>query len=122
MVLAGILVANLLSTSAFMDVISTLLSPLFRGILGLPPETAGPILLGFLRKDIAVGMLIPMRLLPSQMVVAVVTLAMTFPCIATFIVLWRELGVRDMLKTIGIMIVAALAAGGALNVLFYLAS
>jgi ferrous iron transport protein B len=56
------------------------------------------------------------------MVVAVVTLAMTFPCIATFIVLWRELGVRDMLKTIGIMIVAALAAGGALNVLFYLAS
>jgi ferrous iron transport protein B len=67
-------------------------------------------------------MLIPMRLLPSQMVVAVVTLAMTFPCIATFIVLWRELGVRDMLKTIGIMIVAALAAGGALNVLFYLAS
>ncbi|NLO56077.1 MAG: ferrous iron transporter B, partial [Thermovirga sp.] len=121
MVLAGVLVANLLSTSAFMDVISALLSPLFRGVLGLPPETAGPILLGFLRKDIAVGMLIPMRLLPSQMVVAVVTLAMTFPCIATFIVLWRELGVRDMLKTIGIMILAALAAGGALNALFALA-
>ena len=122
MVLAGVLVANLLSTSAFMDVVSALLSPLFRGVLGLPPETAGPILLGFLRKDIAVGMLIPMRLQPGQMVVAVVPLAMTFPCIATFIVLWKELGAKDMLKTIGIMILAALAAGGVLNFLFALAS
>jgi len=51
-----------------------------------------------------------------------VTLAMTFPCIATFIVLWKELGVKDMLKTIGIMILAALAAGGVLNFLFALAS
>jgi ferrous iron transport protein B len=63
-----------------------------------------------------------MRLQPGQMVVAVVTLAMTFPCIATFIVLWKELGVKDMLKTIGIMILAALAAGGVLNFLFALAS
>jgi ferrous iron transport protein B len=121
LVLVGVFVANLLSTSTIMHTVSTFLAPLFRGILGLPPETAGPILLGFLRKDIAVGMLIPMRLDPGQMVVAVVTLAMTFPCIATFIVLWRELGLRDMLLSIGIMILAALVAGGLLNALFALA-
>ena len=121
LVLVGVFVANLLSTSTVMHTVSAFLSPLFRGVLGLPPETAGPILLGFLRKDIAVGMLIPMRLDPGQMVVAVVTLAMTFPCIATFIVLWRELGLRDMLLSIGIMILAALVAGGLLNALFALA-
>lgn len=121
LVLVGVFVANLLSTSSVMHSVSAVLSPLFRGILGLPPETAGPILLGFLRKDIAVGMLLPMGLEPGQMVVAVVTLAMTFPCIATFIVLWKELGLRDMLLSIGIMILAALTAGGILNALFALA-
>ena len=121
LVLVGVFIANLLSTSAIMGSFSAFLSPLFRGVLGLPPETAGPILLGFLRKDIAVGMLLPMGLDPGQMVVAVVTLAMTFPCIATFIVLWRELGLRDMLLSIGIMILAALVAGGLLNALFALA-
>lgn len=120
LVLVGVFIANLLSTSSIMHSVSAFLSPLFRGLLGLPPETAGPILLGFLRKDIAVGMLIPMGLEPRQMVVAVVTLAMTFPCIATFIVLWRELGLRDMLLSIGIMILAALTAGGILNALFSL--
>lgn len=122
MVLVGVFVANLLSTSALMDSVSAFLSPLFRGILGLPPETAGPILLGFLRKDIAVGMLIPMGLQPDQMVVAVVTLAMTFPCIATFIVLLRELGLADMLRSVGIMLLTALTAGGILNALFALVS
>ncbi len=122
LVLVGVFVANLLSASAFMGTISNFLSPLFRGLLGLPPETAGPILLGFLRKDIAVGMLLPMGLNPGQMVVAVVTLAMTFPCIATFIVLWRELGFKDMLRSVGIMLLAALTAGGVLNAIFALAS
>lgn len=121
LVMVGVFIANLLSTSAIMGSVSAFLSPLFRGVLGLPPETAGPILLGFLRKDIAVGMLLPMGLDPGQMVVAVVTLAMTFPCIATFIVLWKELGLRDMLFSMGIMILAALIAGGILNALFALA-
>ena len=104
MVLAGVLVANLLSTSGFMTVVSALLSPLFRGVLGLPPETAGPILLGFLRKDIAVGMLIPMRLQPSQMVVAVVTLAADLPLHSHLHRAVERTGVKDMLKTIGIMV------------------
>jgi ferrous iron transport protein B len=87
----------------------------------LPPETAGPILLGFLRKDVAVGFLLPLGLEPHQLVVASVTLSMTFPCIATFVVLLKELGVKRLLEALAIMIIAALAAGGALNFLFSLA-
>jgi ferrous iron transport protein B len=67
-------------------------------------------------------MLLPLGLSASQLVVAVVVLAMTFPCIATFIVLWKELGIGRMLASVGVMIVSALTAGAVLNGLFLLLS
>ncbi len=39
--------------------------------------------MGFLRKDLAVGMLMPLGLTFHQLVVASMMLAMFFPCIAT---------------------------------------
>jgi len=65
-------------------------------------------------------MLLPLGLEASQLVIAVVVLAMTFPCIATFIVLWKELGLRKMFASVGVMILTALAAGASLNGLFLL--
>ena len=106
--------------AGILSALARLLAPFFRGFLGLPPEAAGPILLGFLRKDVAVGLLIPLGLTPRQMVVAVVTLAMTFPCIATFIVLGKELGGRKAAASVAIMIATALIAGGTLNLVFSL--
>jgi ferrous iron transport protein B len=50
-------------------------------------------------------------------VVATVTLSMTFPCVATFIVLWRELGGRRLAASMGIMIASAMAAGAAVRLL-----
>ena len=44
-------------------------------------------------------------------------LAMFFPCIATFVVLLRELGAVNMLKAAGIMIATALIVGGILNLI-----
>ena len=74
-------------------------------------------MLGFLRKDVALGMLAPLSLSAGQLVVGSVVLAMSFPCIATFVVLLRELGVVNMLKAAGIMIAAALITGGILNLI-----
>ena len=62
-------------------------------------------------------MLAPLALSAEQLVVGSVVLAMFFPCIATFVVLLRELGVVNMLKSAGVMILAALATGGILNLL-----
>ena len=101
-----------------MKKIAVVLSPIFQGFLGLPPETAIPIVMGVFRKDIAMGLLIPIGLSASQMLIAVVVLAMTFPCIATFIILWKELGSKRMLMSSGIMISAALITGGLLNLFF----
>jgi len=46
-----------------------------------------------------------------------VVLAMFFPCIATFVVLLRELGIVNMLKSAGIMTSVALIMGGILNLI-----
>jgi ferrous iron transport protein B len=40
---------------------------------------------------------------------------MFFPCVATFVILGRELGARDLLKAIGIMIAAVLIMGSLQN-------
>jgi len=61
------------------------------------------------------GMLAPLGLTAKQLVISSIVLAMSFPCVATFAILARELGVRDMLKATGIMIASALIIGGLLN-------
>jgi ferrous iron transport protein B len=121
LVLFGVLVVNLLYMSGIMNVISNLLEPFFNIVLGLPASTAGPIILGLLRKDVAVGMLLPLNLTPQQMVITVVMLSMTFPCIATFIVLFRELGAKKMLYSLGIMLTTAILFGFMLRLFFLLA-
>ena len=74
-------------------------------------------IIGFLRKDVAVGMLIGLGLTLKQLIIASVVLAMYFPCVATFTTLLRELGAVDMLKAAGIMIISSLVVGGLLNLI-----
>jgi ferrous iron transport protein B len=73
--------------------------------------------MGFLRKDIAVGMLLPLNLTMHQLIVASVVLAMYFPCLATFTMMIRELGVKDTIKSVFIMLVTVLIVGTALNLI-----
>ena len=120
LVLGGILLISFMDAAGITAFLSGMLAPVFSGLLGLPAEAAGPILLGILRKDVAVGMLATLGLSPAQLVVATITLSMTFPCIATFIVLWRELGGQRMAASMGIMIVSALTAGVTVRLLLSL--
>jgi len=116
-ILAAVLVINILYVLGIFDAIANFTAPVVTGLLGLPKEAVTALVIGFLRKDVALGMLAPLALSAKQLVVGSVVLAMFFPCIATFVVLLRELGVIDMLKSAGIMIVAALLVGGALNLI-----
>jgi ferrous iron transport protein B len=119
-ILGAVLVINVLYSLGVFDAIANFTSPVVTGLLGLPKEAVTPIVVGFLRKDVAVGMLAPLALSAKQLVVGSVVLAMFFPCIATFAVMLRELGVVNMLKSAGIMIAAALIVGGLLNLVFKL--
>lgn len=117
LVLGGILLVNILDTVGILEGTGRVLAPLFTAVLGLPPATAAPIVMGMFRKDIAMGLLIPLGLSAHQMLVAVIVLSMTFPCIATFVVMWKELGLKRMLEVSVLMICAAATAGALLNLL-----
>jgi ferrous iron transport protein B len=114
-VLLGVLIANILYTLGIVDFLGRLFSPIIVGVLGLPPDAVSALLIGFLRKDIAVGMLLPLGLSVKQVIVASVVLAMFFPCVATFAVFFKELGLKDTLKAAAIMVFSALLVGGLLN-------
>ncbi len=116
-VLVGVGVANLLYTLGIIRILGIIATPVVDGMLGLPRDAVGALVLGFLRKDIAVGMLAPLGLSLKQLVIASIVLSMYFPCIATFTVLFRELGVVDMLKATAIMIVSSLLTGSLLNLI-----
>ena len=116
-VLLGVLFVNVLYVLGVIEWISEATAPLIVGILGLPKEAVASLVVGFLRKDVAVGMLLPLGLDMGQLVVASVVLTMYFPCVATFVVLFKELGARDLIKATTIMVVSALLVGGVLNAL-----
>lgn len=116
-VMVGVLIVNLLYSLGVIAVAAKLSAPVMTRLLGLPAEAVGALLIGLLRKDLAVGMLAPLGLGLRQLVVASVVLAAYFPCIASFLMLLRELGPRDMLKATAIMLVVSFLSGGLLNVL-----
>jgi len=116
-ILGAILVINVLYILGVFDAIANFTAPVVTGLLGLPKEAVTALVIGFLRKDVALGMLAPLALSSGQLVVGSVVLAMLFPCIATFVVMFRELGWANMLKAAGVMIVAALVTGGILNLI-----
>ncbi|GAI34896.1 unnamed protein product, partial [marine sediment metagenome] len=103
-ILGAVLVINILYILRVFDAIANFTAPVVTGLLGLPKEAVTAIVIGFLRKDVALGMLAPLALTAKQLVVGSVVLAMFFPCIATFVVLLRELGAVNMLKSAAIMI------------------
>ncbi len=116
-ILGAVLIINVLYFLGVFDAIANFTAPVVTGLLGLPKEAVTALVIGFLRKDVALGMLAPLALSPEQLVVGSVVLAMFFPCIATFVVLLRELGIINMLKSAGIMVISALVVGGLLNLI-----
>jgi len=117
LVLGAVLIVNIVYFLGVFEAIASFTAPVVTGLLGLPKEAVTALVIGFLRKDVALGMLASLALTPGQLVVGSVVLAMSFPCIATFVVILRELGVVNMLKSTGIMISAALITGGILNLI-----
>ena len=116
-VFLGVLFINILYAVGIIDSLGTFFSPVISGIWGLPKEAAAALLIGFLRKDMAIGMLLPLGMNPFQLVIAATVLTIYFPCVATFAVLVRELGIQDLLKSVLLMIAAALIVGGVMRLI-----
>jgi len=113
----GVLIVNILYAVGFLEWLGGIFAPITERWLGLPKEATAALMIGFLRKDLAVGMLLPLGMNPMQLVIAATVLTIYFPCVATFAVLLKELGVKDMIKATGVMIGTALIVGGLMRLI-----
>lgn len=113
----GMLLMNFFYLTGLMHQIGLALHPVVSGLLGLPSDAATALIIGFLRKDVGIGMFAPLDMTAKQLVIASVVLAMYFPCVATFMVMLKELGVSGTLKSVALRLVAALLVGGGLHLL-----
>ncbi len=114
-VLLAILAVNVLYALNVFHYVADAGAGLVSTVWGLPKEAIVPLLLGILRKEMGAGMFAPLALTTKQLVSGCVILSMFFPCVATLVVLLRELGWRDTVKATLIMLAAVIAAGAANN-------
>ncbi|RMF40826.1 MAG: ferrous iron transporter B, partial [Anaerolineae bacterium] len=93
--------------------------PLVQGWLGLPPQTSAAFLMGFLRRDFGATGLYVMNaqgmLSPEQVVVAMVTITLFVPCIASVLMIARERNWRTALGILTLVFPLALLVGGLLH-------
>ena len=105
-----------LDRTGVLDLIQRLAAPLVVGWLGLPPETAGVFLLGFLRRDYgAVGLFEMARsglLSPHQVFVSLMVITLFVPCVATVMMIVKEHGARVTLAIVAFVFPFAFLVGG----------
>jgi ferrous iron transport protein B len=93
--------------------------PLVSGWLGLPAEASAAFLQGFLRRDFGATGLFVMEsqglLSPLQVVVAMVTITLFIPCVASIFVIAKERGWRTSLAMLVVIMPLAFVVGGLLN-------
>ena len=95
------------------------MEPLMAGLLHLPVETAGIFLLGFLRRDYGAAGLYAMSregmLDGRQIVVSLATITLFIPCIASFLMIIREQGVKRAFVIAAFIAPFAIAVGTVLS-------
>ncbi|UCF12891.1 MAG: ferrous iron transporter B [Thermoplasmatales archaeon] len=113
----GVFLINILYVIGILQWFGNAVSPVMEGLFGLPGDASIALITGFLRKDLAVGMLFSLNMAPIQLVIAVTMLTIYFPCAATFAVLIKELGIKDMVKAAAIMVGVAIIVGFLLRII-----
>ena len=118
-VLIGVIVVNILHWFGVIDWLGSAFEPMFVVWFGVPAATAGALVMAFARKDMAVGMLGGLvaagALTTGQLITSVVLVSIYFPCLATFIMIWKEGGTRDLLKSIAVLAASFFIFGGLMN-------
>ncbi len=93
--------------------------PVLTGALGLPRETAGAFVVGFLRRDFGAAGLFDMArrgaLTPEQILVSMVTITLFIPCVANFFMIVKERGWKTALAIAAFITPFALGAGAAVH-------
>ncbi len=115
----GTLILFILDKSGVMTSLEQGARPLVVYWLGLPAESTGSFVIGFLRRDYGAAGFFAMAqkglLTPNQVLVALVTITLFVPCIANFFMIIKERGWKIALIISGVVIFIALLLGGLVN-------
>jgi ferrous iron transport protein B len=109
---AGALGVGIMQVTGLLVVFQNLLAPLTVGWLQLPREAATAFVMGLVRRDFGAAGLYELALSPRQVVVALVTITLFVPCIASLMVMLKERGIKEALIIWFATWVGAFAVGG----------
>ena len=126
--LIGSVALGLLYESGLIWYATTVLNPVVRGWLGLPSVAGLALVFAFLRKELALQLLVALAVIqlgagaaglgsimsPAQLFVYAIVTSVSVPCVATLAALRGEFGWRPALAMCGASLGIALAAGGIL--------
>ena len=125
LLILGSLFLSTLEYSGLLQPVASLMSPVVVGILGLPALTGITLFFGILRKEMTLEMLIVLFRTTDflaimniqQMIVFTIVVTLYFPCIATFAVLGKELGLKTAILIAISTIILAIIIGGITNLI-----
>lgn len=111
----GIVVAALTIETGVLEYVGFIVEPVVVHFLGLPPEASVALILGVIRRELAVLPLLGMDLSLGQMFVGSLVALLYIPCMSVFFVLIKEFQLRWALVISGATIVTAMIVGGTAN-------
>lgn len=115
----GTLILFMADKTKILPFIEKIASPVVTGLLGLPPQTTGSFIIGFLRRDYGAAGLFSLQgkglLTTEQIVVSLVTITLFIPCIANLFVIIKERGLKTALAITAFIFPFSFLVGGLLH-------
>ncbi len=97
-------------------------APLVQGFMGLPPQFAESLIMGFIRGEAGIAVLKKMVdggvMDHRQLVVAIVVTILFIPCVTNFMLIIKEQGTKKALAIIVSVTACAIMTGGIMNYIF----
>ncbi|MFB6290115.1 MAG: ferrous iron transport protein B [Candidatus Bipolaricaulia bacterium] len=117
--LVGTFVVFLADKTGMLTFLINGLRPVVSGLLDLPGEAAVAFILGFVRRDYGTAGLFELarqaRLTPLQITVSSVVITLFVPCIANYLMIIKERGLKTAIAIVGFIIPYSIAVGALLN-------
>lgn len=108
----GALFLSLLKVTGALDFIQNSMDPLTVGWLNLPRESASAFIMGLIRRDFGTAGILDMPLTTVQQFVAMVSLTLFVPCIASVMIICKERGWKEGVIIWLLVLTLAFVTGG----------
>ncbi|MFI3114748.1 MAG: ferrous iron transporter B [Clostridia bacterium] len=113
--LVAVVIASVLTETGILDTLATVAEPFLSSFLGLPGEAVLPLLLGVIRREMAVTSLIGLGLSGLQIFVGATIALLYIPCLSVIGVVAKEFNSKVAVAIAVSTFVSAILLGGAIN-------